>query len=63
MIYGYIIGLRTEISDEEIPGIENNTKIPLNIQDVITAPVVVFDLETTSLSKYKGHVQCFNIFQ
>ena len=53
MIYGHIIGLRTEITDEEIPGIEDNTKIPLNIQDVITTPVVVFDLEATSLSKYK----------
>ena len=63
IIYGYIIGLRTEITDEEIPGIEDNTKIPLNIQEDITAPVKVFDLEKTSLSKYKVHVQCVNIFQ
>jgi len=54
MIYGYIIGLRTEITDEEIPGIEDNTQIPLNIQDVIIAPVMFFLLVNRDSSLLLG---------
>jgi hypothetical protein len=36
MIYGYIIGLRTEITEEEIPVIEDNTKIHFNNISVIS---------------------------
>ncbi|VDI01300.1 Hypothetical predicted protein, partial [Mytilus galloprovincialis] len=48
------IGLKSEVPDkesQEIPEIQDIIKIPLNEQEVIKAPVVVFDLETTGLSR------------
>ncbi|XP_052060199.1 uncharacterized protein LOC127700668 [Mytilus californianus] len=48
------IGFKSEVTDkesEEIPEIQDITKIPLNEQEVIKAPVVIFDLETTGLSR------------
>ncbi|XP_076071750.1 uncharacterized protein LOC143043225 [Mytilus galloprovincialis] len=53
------IGLKSEVPDkesQEIPEIQDIIKIPLNEQEVIKAPVVVFDLETTGLSKCKINV-------
>jgi hypothetical protein len=46
MIYGYIIGLRTEITEEEIPVIEDNTKIHFNNISVISWRSVLLEEET-----------------
>ncbi|VDI06186.1 Hypothetical predicted protein [Mytilus galloprovincialis] len=54
VISNQIIGLKSEVPDkesQEIPEIQDIIKIPLNEQEVIKAPVVVFDLETTGLSR------------
>ena len=46
MIYGYIIGLRTEITEEEIPVIEDNAKIHFNNISAISWRSVLLVEET-----------------